>query len=84
VAGGDPVAALPALLGTALPLTAFVLEAMYLSRARARLGFTDEVPRVTASDLFASALVWLSALARAVLFPSRWHRARGQVESPVP
>lgn len=69
-----------------LPVTAVLLaggailfEMSYLVAARRAIGFPEDVPRVAPRDLLAAAAVWLGAVARAIVSPGRWHRARPEV-----
>jgi cellulose synthase/poly-beta-1,6-N-acetylglucosamine synthase-like glycosyltransferase len=67
----------PALLVLlALSWGTLVLELGYLRTARRLIGFPSEVPRVRTLDVVSAAGVWSLAIVRAVVSPSRWHRAR--------
>jgi len=70
-----PTFTLAALLSAAAK-AALVSEVMTLGAVRSRIGTPPEVPPVGAADLRAALGVWLSAAARALRSPSRWHRAR--------
>lgn len=70
-----PVPVLPVVLAGG----ALLFELAYLAAARRVLGFPEDVPRVSAGDLAASAAVWVGAVARALVSPGRWHRARPEI-----
>jgi len=53
-----------------------LLELAYYRRGRALLGYPEELPPVSVSDLGAALSVWLRALGAAIAAPGRWHRAR--------
>jgi Glycosyl transferase family group 2 len=55
---------------------ALVFEGLSVVALRRRIGYPPETPAVTLSDLFSSLSMWASAAGRALLAPSRWHRAR--------
>jgi cellulose synthase/poly-beta-1,6-N-acetylglucosamine synthase-like glycosyltransferase len=47
-----------------------------LAALRRQIGYPPEVPPVSAADLVESLFMWARAAGRALLAPSRWHRAR--------
>ncbi len=74
---GRPVALLAFLILLSLEAKlALVLEWLSIAALRRRLGYPPEVPPVAFADFAASFSMWTRAAARALLAPSRWHRAR--------
>src|ERR1019366_691460 len=55
---------------------ALVFEGLSVVALRRHIGTPPEIPAVTLSDLFSSLAMWARAAGRALLAPSRWHRAR--------
>jgi hypothetical protein len=55
---------------------ALVFEWLSIAALRRGLGYPPEVPAVSFADLGASLSMWTRAAGRALLAPSRWHRAR--------
>jgi cellulose synthase/poly-beta-1,6-N-acetylglucosamine synthase-like glycosyltransferase len=55
---------------------AIVFEWLSVVALRHRIGYPPECPPVSAADLSDSLLMWIGAVVRGVLAPSRWHRAR--------
>jgi cellulose synthase/poly-beta-1,6-N-acetylglucosamine synthase-like glycosyltransferase len=56
--------------------TTLVFEWLLLAAVRRHIGYPSEIPAVTLSDLLSSLAMWVRAAGRAMLAPSRWHRAR--------
>ena len=74
---GRPIALLACLLLLSFEAKlALVLEWLSIAALRRRLGYPPEVPPVAFTDLAASFSMWARAASRALLAPSRWHRAR--------
>jgi cellulose synthase/poly-beta-1,6-N-acetylglucosamine synthase-like glycosyltransferase len=72
-----PVALLLFLLLLSLEVkTTLVFEWLLLAAVRSHIGYPSEIPAVTLSDLLSSLAMWVRAAGRAMLAPSRWHRAR--------
>lgn len=81
LAGLGAIAVRPGLARAAVPPVfvatgTLLLELAYYRRGRALLGFPEELPPVSVSDLGAALSVWLRAFGGAVAAPGRWHRAR--------
>ncbi len=55
---------------------ALVFEGLSVVALRRHIGTPPETPAVTLSDLFSSLAMWARAAGRALVVPSRWHRAR--------
>jgi hypothetical protein len=55
---------------------ALVFEGLSVVALRRHIGTPPETPAVTLSDLFSSLAMWARAAGRALVAPSRWHRAR--------
>jgi cellulose synthase/poly-beta-1,6-N-acetylglucosamine synthase-like glycosyltransferase len=55
---------------------ALVFEGLSVVAVRRHIGYPSEIPAVTLSDLLSSLAMWARAAGRALLAPSRWHRAR--------
>jgi len=55
---------------------ALVFEGLSVVALRRHIGTPPEIPAVTLSDLLFSLAMWARAASRALLAPSRWHRAR--------
>jgi Glycosyl transferase family group 2 len=55
---------------------ALVFEGMSVIALRRHIGYPPEVPAVTLADLSSSLAMWTRAVGRALVSPSRWHRAR--------
>jgi hypothetical protein len=55
---------------------ALVFEGLSVVALRRHIGTPSEIPAVTLSDLSSSLAMWARAAGRALLAPSRWHRAR--------
>ncbi len=76
-ASARPIALLAWLFALSLlGKSALLFEWLSLVALRARVGYPPEVPAVTFADLLSSLSMWARAIARALLTPSRWHRAR--------
>ena len=82
IAAGAAATHRPAALLTFLLLlsleakTTLVFEWLSVAALRRNIGYPSEVPPVTFSDLLSSLAMWARAAGRALLAPSRWHRAR--------
>jgi cellulose synthase/poly-beta-1,6-N-acetylglucosamine synthase-like glycosyltransferase len=76
-AAGRPVALLVFLLLLSLEAKAtLAFEGLSITAVRRHVGYPPEIPAVTLADLLSSLSVWARAVGRALLAPSRWHRAR--------
>jgi hypothetical protein len=76
-AAGRPVALLVFLLLLSLEAKAtLAFEGLSIAAVRRHVGYPPEIPAVTLADLLSSLSVWARAVGRALLAPSRWHRAR--------
>ena len=81
-ASGAAAAARPVALLFVLLLSSFeaklalVFEGLSVMTLRRRIGYPSEIPAVTSADLLSSLSMWAYAAGRALLAPSRWHRAR--------
>ncbi len=53
-----------------------VFEWLSLAALRRRIGYPEEVPSVSLSDVGASLRMWIGAVFGGATAPSRWHRAR--------
>jgi hypothetical protein len=72
-----PIALLVFLLLLSLEAKAtLAFEWLSLAALRRCIGYPPEVPAVTLTDLLSSLSMWTRAAGRALLAPSRWHRAR--------
>ncbi|HSB64586.1 MAG TPA: glycosyltransferase family 2 protein [Thermoanaerobaculia bacterium] len=80
--GGGSLSARPITLLVFLFLLSFEAKAtlafewLSLVALRRHIGYPSEVPPVSVADLLASLSMWVRAAGRALLAPSRWHRAR--------
>ena len=76
-AAARPVALLVFLLLLSLEAKAtLAFEGLSIVALRRLIGYPPEVPAVTLADLLSSLAMWARAAGRALLAPSRWHRAR--------
>lgn len=81
-AAGAGAAARPLALLVFLLLLSFeakislVFEWLSIAALRRHIGYPSEVPAVSPSDLLSSLAMWARATGRALVAPSRWHRAR--------
>jgi cellulose synthase/poly-beta-1,6-N-acetylglucosamine synthase-like glycosyltransferase len=72
-----PVALLLFLLLLSLEAkTTLAFECFSIAALRRHIRYPPEIPAVTLADLFSSLWMWARAAGRALLAPSRWHRAR--------
>jgi hypothetical protein len=56
--------------------SALVFEFLSIAALRRRIGYPEEVPTVSLSDVVASLRMWIGAVFGGATAPSRWHRAR--------
>ncbi|MEO8587294.1 MAG: glycosyltransferase family 2 protein [Acidobacteriota bacterium] len=72
-----PVALLASLLLLSLlGKSSLLFEWFSIGALRRRIGYPPECPPVSLTDLSDSLVMWARAVARGVVSPSRWHRAR--------
>jgi hypothetical protein len=82
LAAGTPAAARPVALLVFLLLLSLeakatlAFEGLSIVALRRLIGYPPEVPAVTLADFLSSLAMWARAAGRALLAPSRWHRAR--------
>ena len=75
--GARPIALLLFLLLLSLEAkTTLAFDCLSIAALRRHIGYPPEIPAVTLADLFSSLSMWARAAGRALLAPSRWHRAR--------